>query len=362
MHGCTVTTSRYAAHARVLAESFLTHNPGAGFSALVIDDSLYPGAGAESFETLTPADLGVNPRELHRRAAIYQTPGLACSLKANLMLALLERGSGPVVFLDADSCVYADLAHVGELAQRHSLVLSPHCLDPYPLWRVDSPEQLLMRSGVMNGGFLAAGSGGLAFLRWWAERTARCCLLDGPHALLLDQTWLTVAMALFDNQILRDRGCNVAGWNLHTRDVKWDEDVPRIDGGPLRHFHFACSYDPERPQLLTTQEHAHWWPTLDERPGVARLSCEYAERLIDHGYREAQAAPVRFDTMPGGTPIEPQIRAVYREALVESELDGTDEPPNPFTDGDERFRNWLLRRAIEHVEGGHVVRDGLLRG
>jgi hypothetical protein len=90
MHGCTVTTSRYAAHARVLAESFLAHNPRAGFSALVIDDSPHPGA--ESFETLTPADVGVDSRELNRRAAIYQTPGLACSLKANLMLALLERG------------------------------------------------------------------------------------------------------------------------------------------------------------------------------------------------------------------------------------------------------------------------------
>jgi hypothetical protein len=350
MHGCTVTTVRYLAHARVLAESFLARNPGAGFSALVIDDSPHPGAGIESFETLTPAEVGVDSRELNRRAAIYQASGLACSLKANLMLALVERGSGPVLYLDADGCVYEELSHVAELAQCHALVLTPHSLDPYPLWRVDSPEQMLVRSGVMNGGFLAAGSGGLEFLRWWAGRTARCCLLDGPRGLLLDQTWLTIAMAPFEHHVLRDRGCNVAGWNLHNRDIEWDGDVPMIDGGPLRHFHLACSYDPERPHRLTTQEHAHWWPTLDQRPGVARLSREYAKRLLAHGYRAAQAAPVRFDAMPGGTPLESHVRLIYREALVESELDGTQEPPNPFSDGDERFRDWLLRRAIEHWE------------
>jgi hypothetical protein len=39
MHSCTITTSHYLAHARVLAESFLAHHPGAGFSILVLEDT-----------------------------------------------------------------------------------------------------------------------------------------------------------------------------------------------------------------------------------------------------------------------------------------------------------------------------------
>ncbi|HWX44269.1 MAG TPA: hypothetical protein VNY52_02990 [Solirubrobacteraceae bacterium] len=410
MHGCTITTSRYAAHARVLAESFLAHNPGARFAVLAIDGAprtptpdgerretpastgeqretptytrdqretraltgkqretpastrerreTPASTGEQRLETLAPADIGIDAQELSRRATVYPALGLACSLKPNLMLALLARGYGPVLFLDADSCVYGDLTHVAELAQRHSLVLSPHSPEEHPLWRVSSPEQEFIRAGVMNAGFLGAGGGARAFLQWWAERTARRCLLDAPHGLLLDQTWLTFAMALFEHHVLRDRGCNVAGWNLHTRDVQWEGDAPRIDGEPLRHFHFACGYDPEHPERLTAQEHAHWWPTLQERPGVARLSREYAERLIAHGHREARAKTQAFDALPGGGQIEPRVRAVYREALLEAELDGAEEPPNPFSDGEPRFHEWLVQRASEHLESQPAAMRG----
>jgi hypothetical protein len=350
MHSCTITTSHYLAHARVLAESFLAHHPGAGFSILVLEDTPHAQAVGGSHEILTPADVGIDEQELNRRATMYVTQGLAASMKPDLISALLARGHESVLFLDADGCVYGDLAHLGGLAESHSLLLSPHSLDPYPLWKVDSPEQIFLRAGVMNSGLVGAGPGAQPFLQWWAERTARRCIFDERLGLLVDQTWLTIAPALFDHHVLRDRGCNVAGWNLHTRDVEWDGDVPRIDGGPLRYFHFAMSYDPEHPERLTASEHARWWPTLAERPGAARLSREYAQRLIEHGYREVRAAPRLFDTMPGGTPIEPWMRASYREALMDTEEDGTEEPPNPFSHGEESFRRWLEPRTLERVQ------------
>jgi hypothetical protein len=351
MHGCTITTSHYLAHARVLAESFLAHNPGCGFSTLLIDDSPEARLGDEPFETLVPAEIGIDERERNRRATMYLTQALAASMKPNLLQALLARGHETVLFLDADGRVYSDLAPLAELARDHSLLLSPHSLDPYPLWTVGGPEQIFMRVGVMNAGLIGVGGGAGPFLEWWAQRTARRCIFDEARALFLEQTWLTLAGALFDHHVLRDRGCNVAGWNLHTRDVQWDGDVPRIDGVPLRHFHFAMSYDPENPQRLTASEHASWWAPLEQRPGAARLSREYAQRLLAHGYREARAAAPLFDAMPAGAPLEPWMRATYREALLDAERDGAEEPPNPFTHGEERFTRWLAPRAAERLVG-----------
>ncbi len=351
MHACTITTSRYRAHARLLAESFLACNPGAGFSVLMIDDSQRTPPDGEPFQTLTPADIGIDEQELNRRATMCITQGLATSMKPNLLLALLAQRHETVLFVDADGCVYDDLTHLAELTRRHSLVLSPHSHDPYPLWEVDSPEQIFLRVGVMNAGLLGVGPGARSFLEWWAERTARRCVFDPQRGLFLEQTWLMLAPALFDHHVLRDRGCNVAGWNLHTRDVRWDGDVPAIDGGPLRHFHFAMSYDPEHPERLTASEQAHWWPTLQERPGAARLSREYAERLIAHGYRQARQAPPLFDAMPGGAPIEPWMRASYRAALLHAEAKGVAEPPNPFSHGEERFTAWLQPRTAERLAG-----------
>jgi hypothetical protein len=344
MHGCTITSSHYLAHTRVLAESFRRRHPGAGFSVLLVDG---PAAlsGDVPFEALTPADIGIDREEFERRATMYIAQGLATSMKPDLLRTLLDRGDDPLLFIDADGYVYDDLSHLADLAREHSLVLSPHSNDPYPLWRLDSPEQIFIRAGAINAGLIAMSAQAQPFLSWWAQRTARRCVFDPARGLFLEQTWLMLAPALFEHHILRDRGCNVAGWNLHTRDVKWQGDTPTIDGGPLRHFHFAMSYDPEHPERLTASEHARWWPSLQERPGAARLSREYAERLIARGYRESRESPPSFDAMPEGAPIEPWMRAAYREALIGAEEVGEPEPPNPFAHGQRQFVDWVQAHA-----------------
>ncbi len=348
--GCTVTARNYSAHARVLAESFVRHNPGASFTVLVVDDADCALGSAPGLRTLTPREVGIEEPELARRATMYTAQGLVASLKPALLHMLLAEGGRPVVLLDADGSVYGDLAALAPLAAEHSLLLSPHSLEPHPLWALDSPEQIFLRSGVMNAGLIGVGAGAEPFLRWWGERTARRCVFDVEHALMLGQTWLTLATCLFDHRVLRDPGCNVAGWNLQDREVHWAGDSPTIDGAPLLHFHFAGSYDAGQPDLLTTQPHAHWWPKLQERPGLLRLSREYSDRLLAAGYLQARRATPAFDRTPGGALIEPWMRAEFRRALIASELEGAAEPPNPFSDGDEAFASWLDGRAREHLD------------
>jgi hypothetical protein len=348
IHGCTVASNAYIAHARVLADSFLAHNPGATFSVLIIDDPPEAPARDEPFEVLTPAQVGLDQIEFDRRATMYTAQGLACSLKPVLLLAMLDRFDGTALYLDADGCVYSGLESLAEACEQAPLLLSPHMLDPYPLAGLDSPEQQIIRAGAFNAGLIAVGPGAEKAMRWWAQRIARRCVFDEAHGLLFDQTWLALMPLLFESQILRDRGCNVAGWNLHTRDVDWQAECPCIDGGPLRHFHFAGSFDPEHPETITPIEHlASWWAKLGERPGAARIVREYAQRLIACGYRDARASRPRVDLMPDGAPIAPWMRASYRTALLEAEESGAPEPPNPFSHGQERFQRWMEQRAGE---------------
>jgi hypothetical protein len=330
----------------VLAESFRQHNPGHAFVVLVIDDLAGDFDTGGSFETLTPQQVGIDAAELHRRGTMFTPHGLAVSAKPDLIRYLLSDDE-PVILLDADSCVYGDLTPIGDLAHRHSLVLSPHPLDPHPLYEQDGVEQVCLRHGVMNSGFLAAAKGSEAFLDWWRERTARRSVIDLPRGLFTDQGWLTVATGIFEHHVLRDRGCNVMGWNLQSRDVEWRGDLPFIDGQPLRHFHFINGFDPRRPHLLAPfqEDPELWvtklWPSLEQRPGVARICREYAARLLAAGYRESRRQRVRFTAMPGGRPLEQWMRELYRLALIRSEAGNDDEPPNPFTHGSERFLDWL---------------------
>jgi len=375
VHCCTAVSRNYLAHARVLAESFLKHHRDGRFSLLLVDRDGYDPALADelasfgSFELLSLEQVGIDQCELDRRATMYATQGMVASFKPDLLRALLAREQAPVVLLDADGCIYADLAPVAELAERHDVVLSPHSVDPYPLhgvdaaaarWRRDSPDQIVFRAGVMNGGLVAVGRGGEPFLRWWSQRTRLRCVFDEQYGLLLCQPWLTLAIATFDCAVLRDRGCNVAGWNLQARDVCWDGERPTIDGGPLRHFHFAGSFDPEHPQTLTpVATLADWWTPLAERPGTARLVREYAQRLLDRGHREVRATAGPNASMPDGSPIQPWMRELYRRELMAAEGERRPEPPNPFADGPRRFTEWAQAQAADSVEragqagGGH---------
>jgi hypothetical protein len=348
IHGCTVIARNYAADARLLSESFLRHNPGATFSVLVADDPRGELSFGEAVDTFAPADVGIDADELNRRATMYGAAALVSSLKPNLLMALLGSGRGPAVLLDADGCVYGDLGPIATLAERHALLLSPHTLDPFPLGDDIGPEQVILRAGVMNGGFVGVGEGAEPFLEWWAQRTARHCLDEPNRALSLSQTWLTLAPALFDHHILRDHGCNAMGCNLGAHDVVWDGDVPTIDGARLRHFHFTGRFDPDQPHRLTTKEDlSAWFPSLEQRPGVARLCRAYARDLIEHGYHAARATQYPYDSMPAGTSLEPWMRTVYRQALMQSERDQAAEPPNPFSAGDERFLRWIESAVVE---------------
>ncbi len=363
IQGCCLTASNYAAHARVTAESFLEHHPGARFSVLSVEEPAPAFSQNESFDVLRPADIGIDDAELARRSTMYSTQGMVGSMKPVVMRALLARGEGPVVMLDADSCVYGDLGFLEGLLAEHPVLFSPHALDPHPLWREDGPEQIFLRAGVINSGFVATGAGGEDFLDWWSERTHRRCIYNQRRALLVSQMWLTAAIGLFGSDVLRDRGCNVAGWNLQSRDVEWDGERPRIDGGPLRHFHFACSFDPRQPGRLTTlAAQAAWWPTLAERPGVARLAEAYSRRLLDAGFEQAMANAPRQLSTPEGRPIEPWMRETYRVAVMDAEDAGTPEPPNPYLDGDPAFFDWLAGQAAaeaqEAEEGGEDWGEG----
>jgi hypothetical protein len=95
VHACTIIARNYLAQARVLAESFLEHHPDDSFSVLIIDDARSPlSGGHDPFETLRPADIGLERSEVHRMAALYDVLELSTAVKPWLLRYLLAPGIG----------------------------------------------------------------------------------------------------------------------------------------------------------------------------------------------------------------------------------------------------------------------------
>jgi hypothetical protein len=328
---CTVVTRSYLAHARVLAASFREHHRDVEFALLLLDDDEHAIGPDEPFFVVRPDELGIDRTEFRRRGAMFGPLGLVSTTKS-LLVRLLLRRFGSVVFLDADSCVYGSLAHVFDLATEHGVVLSPHLPTPISRGEAGYPlEETFLKYGVFNGGWLAVGPGGAGFLEWWCDRCARRCVEAPGDGYLYSQLWLTLAPAFFDCHVLRDPGVNVMWWNLYDRDVDWQGDTPTISGGPLRQFHFT-GFDPAEPTIIGRRgESARAnFPGLEHRPGVARLCREYAERVVAAGLQDARAHAAPFDVLPDGTLFSAELRTRYREAVEAAELSGSPGPPNPF--------------------------------
>jgi hypothetical protein len=322
-----VVTSDYLPWARATASSFAAHNRGIPFAVVFVDEPPRTQLRAgDPFAVLTAADIGVEAIELEWMRLIYNGLELCCALKPWLLRTLLADAPA-ALYLDSDLFVTDSLAPVAELARTAGVVLSPHALEPRMLARMPADDDLLT-AGQFNAGFLAVGRGGIPFLDWWASRLARECTAWDPSKprRYLDQRWLDLVVNYFPFAVERDPGVNVARWNLPQRRLELSDEPDarnpyRIDGQPLRLFHFS-GFDPAKPAQLSPLQDPH--PRADVRlqPPLQRLVADYVDALTVAGWQPRDPSVPKASRQVNGIALTTPVRAAVRQALIESERQG----------------------------------------
>jgi hypothetical protein len=318
----TVVTSDYLPWARVLADSFATHNPHARFVVAVLDEPDPSRLRSDdSFELVRADEIGLSGAEYAWMGAIYDGFELSCAVKPWLLRHLLTLADA-ALYLDADIMICGSLAEIAEQATTAGLLLSPHTLEPLPLDGLLPDDDILLRSGQFNGGFVAVGQDGVAFLDWWRDRLARECLVGGAAQpeRFVDQRFLDLALNYFPSAILRDRGANVAYWNLATRRLEIGLDGYTVDGGPLRFMHFS-GFDPFTPHVLSKHAGQPERVTIAGSPALTQLCHEYTQRLELAGLQPAASGKPVPELAPG-IPLTPVVRRAVRAALIDAERCG----------------------------------------
>jgi glycosyltransferase involved in cell wall biosynthesis len=345
MRACTIVARNYLAQARVLARSFTEHHPDCPFTILVVDE-LKGGQKdpAGEVEFLTLSDIGLDPGDAHRMPMIYNVTELSTAVKPWLLRQLLSTTSGPVVYFDPDIEIFAPLDDIARLAQKHGIVLTPHVTEPMPRDKLSLTETDILGSGIYNLGFIAIGPGSERFLDWWSVRLRRESVVDPTRMRFTDQRWIDFVPGLYSHYILRDPTCNVAYWNLYSRDVVWTGQRYEVNGKPLRFFHFS-GFDPDYPHILSKHQGEQPRILLSQHPGVARICAEYSEKLQAEGFNETKRNPYGFDALHNGVKLDWYVHRLYRDALAKFEGDEGPEPPSPFEEeGEEAFLKWLNER------------------
>jgi glycosyltransferase involved in cell wall biosynthesis/SAM-dependent methyltransferase len=355
---CTIIAKNYVAHARVLAESFRAVDPEGSCSVLIIDDFAdYLDPAVEPFEVIGIDRIGLPDPE--QMAASYDVVEFSTAVKPWLLRHLLERPDvEAITYLDPDIWVADSLAEVDRQAKERDIVLTPHFTAPLPRDGLKPSDEDILIAGSYNLGFIALGAGKTAdsLLDWWSERLERHCVIDPEKGHFVDQRWIDLVPGLWPNlHILRDPGFNLAYWNLPTRRFEQDGDNRyRVDGQPLRFFHFS-GFDPLKPKELS--RHQNRVEVARSRP-LSRICSAYAGELLDHGHREARTWPYGWDLLPNGVRLDRPARRLHRQAVEAAAIGGS-----IFTRrGAKRFVNYVNETGGSGAIGGatryaRAVRD-----
>lgn len=329
----TSITKNYLPKARVLAISIKKFHPDWHF-VLLLSDSLPEDFNLdnEPFDEILLANE-LNIPNFKSWAFCHSIVELCTAVKGPAACLLAKRKNvTKIMYLDPDIKVFNSLVCLDKKLDTYDILLTPHLLDlETDDLSIKDNEISALKHGAYNLGFFAVKTSGqgLQFINWWSERLIKFCYDDIPAGLFTDQRWCDLAPAFFSNLgIVRDRGCNVATWNIAHRHLSKDDNgVFYVNGAPLRFYHFT-SYDNGDGMIMlkryaSNQSIAHeLWDT-------------YRKDLFANGQKEAKYRSCYYDQFENGESIPSDARRVYK-----ARPDLQKHFPSPYSLVEPSFLNW----------------------
>jgi hypothetical protein len=343
VHIATIATASYDHAASVMARSFLAHHPGSICWLFAPDD---PDArerrlADEVCRRVTVADFPIETPEYHRMATIYEPGELAMACKPLILQSVLDQINEPCACVDADIGFYHCLDDLHDVLGDADLAVTPHLNGSRRAVEPPVDDSLLLIVGAFNAGFVAVSPHGRDFLRWWQQRCQRDCVRDPANQLFVEQRWLDLAAAHFPCRVIHDPGYNVAYWNVAERGLTMEDGAFRVDGDPLRFFHFS-GLDSTRPHVLSDYVDDDYLDRLDNPP-LRQLLADHAAALEHARLLAPSPLSYPFATAANGLALDPTIRRLAREAMKSEERDGElTALPDPFDEySAQAFVDWL---------------------
>jgi len=337
---CTIITKSHLCYARALAESVCAYNPQMPVYVLLADRvDGYFDPSQEFFELIYLEDLP--DQNILQQMCFYYTPfEFCCALRGWLHEFLLDHTDlQEWLFLDADILVMHNLQEIFRLLKSHSILLNPHFQYWQKLRSGDELEQVVLRAGLYNGGFLGIRrcEESRLFTQWFKSRLSFFCFDDlaqeDLRGLFVDQRWLNLVPLYFPHAgFLTVPGANLAHWNLfeHTLNLH-NNGMITVDSEPLLFVHFS-GWDIEKPGKVSQYNFTSAVPdqSLAMWENVGNL---YRDRLLYHGYATTRALPYAFSQFSTGESIQMAMRRIYYEDLMSAD------PPsgNPFEHASEFY-------------------------
>lgn len=330
---CTIVSKNYLPYARVLAESFLTHNDGEVFVLLVDRVDGYFNPAEEKFKLIEIEELRSLIPDFDKFCFQYTILELNTAVKPFFLEYLFSKyGVKKLVYLDPDIYIAAGFSELSELLDKNSIILTPHLTAP--IEDEYSPGELeILQAGTYNLGFIGLkwGETVRSHLKWWQKRLHDQCIVAFDKGLFVDQKWIDLLPGFYDDVfILRDPGYNIGYWNYHCRTIEKNNDLFFVNGEPACFYHFS-GFNPYDIEPVSKHQNRF---RLKDVPNLRELFELYRAKVLVNGWDKTKSWPYVFDKFDNGVKIPPFIRRLYLN--IDKHFKGT-----PFSTEDGSFYNWL---------------------
>lgn len=223
---------------------------------------------------------------------------------------LNQDDSTEVFYFDSDIRLFHDLLPLSKALRGATALLTPHHLFPFED-SIQPKEFDNLRTGVFNLGFCAMRPTLEAkrLCKWWKINTQNFGEEQFDLGLSSDQQWMSLAPVLFSNvKICSHPGANVAFWNLHERNLDFENGLYKVNGQPLLFFHFSNFQ--QEPEMRLVKEELY--------PAKQALNSEAIQRLmLNHG-QELKSKEITWESKQ------------LKKKLVQSPLERTRENHKQF--------------------------------
>jgi len=281
----TLCSNNYLAQAITLGNTLIQFNENYTYKIGLVDrKSNNLGYSKIPYEIIEVEKIGIECfNEMTLRYNIWE---LNTAVKPYYFQYLFKNfNPDSIIFLDPDIQVFSPFNKLEMELKTNDIVVTPHFMTPINDDKWQSEEDFL-NSGIYNLGFIAINNSSIGheMIDWWAKRLKNRAYIDFCRGLFTDQIWINFVPLFFEKvKILRDKGYNVAYWNLHERILSVKDGEYIINNEcPLVFYHYA-SFRPNNPGIISSGQKRY---TFDDRPDIAPLFSNYCELVFNNNYDE----------------------------------------------------------------------------
>jgi glycosyltransferase involved in cell wall biosynthesis len=327
-------------YARALADSLREHEPQWSLEVALIG-SPPRRSGEEALRVVSVGEeLDIDVEALLARHGRRE-------LVSVLVPRLLERrcatSSEAWLHLPASVWVLGSLAPLAALVKEHCVLLARRAGDDPPGDGLEPSREQFVRMGRIAPDLIGVDGSpqSRSFLSWWTDHLdAELGKVDGhPRGHdMEDWEWLLrrleLAPARFSTAVLDDPGSNLSVWNLHEHSLVRTPTGVRVDGQWPPRFMDLAGFDPDHPYRLSETSSR---VRLSQMPVLGELSQQYAQKLLEFGWREVASRVGIGGRLANGVVFDETMSSVYAMAR---DL-GEDFGDLSSTEGTEAFMAWL---------------------